>query len=113
MEHLATKFYMPRLRPGVVARPRLLQRLDEGVHFSRPLTLVSAPAGYGKTTLVAAWLQQNGHWEPPVPPYIREREDLILARFFQVTGWPKPALDIVRPILVAARADGLAPSSRL
>lgn len=91
MERLATKFYMPRLRPGAVPRPRLLQRLDEGVHHGRPLTLVSAPAGYGKTTLIAAWLQQDGHWEPPVPPsYIAwlslEEDDDEPARFFSYLG---------------------------
>jgi LuxR family maltose regulon positive regulatory protein len=52
---LATKLYIPRLRPNVVSRPRLLERLNEGLH--RNLTLISAPAGFGKTTLVSAWVQ--------------------------------------------------------
>lgn len=51
---LATKLYVPRPRDGAVARPRLLARLDEGA--ARTATLVSAPAGYGKTTLVASWV---------------------------------------------------------
>src|SRR6266852_6057069 len=51
---LATKLYIPRLRPNVVIRPRLLERLNEGLH--RKLTLISAPAGFGKTTLVSEWL---------------------------------------------------------
>ncbi len=51
---LATKLYIPRLRPNVVSRPRLLARLNEGLH--RKLTLISAPAGFGKTTLVSEWL---------------------------------------------------------
>ena len=51
---LATKFYVPKLRRGVVARPRLSERLSRGVESK--LTLVSAPAGFGKTTLLAAWL---------------------------------------------------------
>src|SRR6266567_2862486 len=51
---LATKLYIPRLRPNVVSRPRLLERLNEGLH--RKLTLISAPAGFGKTTLVSAWV---------------------------------------------------------
>src|ERR1700680_5079947 len=50
---LATKLYLPRLRPNVVSRPRLLERLNEGLH--RKLTLISAPAGFGKTTLVSEW----------------------------------------------------------
>src|SRR6266480_5199070 len=52
---LATKLYIPRLRPNVVLRPRLLERLNEGLH--RKLTLIAAPAGFGKTTLVSAWVE--------------------------------------------------------
>src|ERR1700686_2547167 len=52
---LATKLYLPRLRPNVVFRPRLLERLSAGLH--RKLTLISAPAGFGKTTLVSAWVE--------------------------------------------------------
>jgi LuxR family maltose regulon positive regulatory protein len=50
---LVTKLYVPPARPGAVARPRLVARLDAGLH--RTLTLVAAPAGSGKTTLVGAW----------------------------------------------------------
>ena len=51
---LATKLYTPPLRPKRVLRPRLLERLNEGLH--RKLTLISAPAGFGKTTLVSEWV---------------------------------------------------------
>ncbi len=51
---LATKLYLPPPRPNVVLRPRLIARLNEGLH--RKLTLISAPAGFGKTTLVSEWL---------------------------------------------------------
>ena len=51
---LETKFYAPRWRPGSVARPRLLARLNRGADVR--LTLVSAPAGFGKTALLAEWL---------------------------------------------------------
>src|SRR2546425_2754382 len=51
---LATKLYTPRFRPHVARRPRLLERLNEGLH--RKLTLIAAPAGFGKTTLVSAWV---------------------------------------------------------
>lgn len=54
MPILATKLYLPPLRPDVVSRPRLLERLNEGLH--RKLTLISAPAGFGKTTLVSSWV---------------------------------------------------------
>jgi LuxR family transcriptional regulator, maltose regulon positive regulatory protein len=52
---LATKLYLPRLQPNVVSRPRLIVRLNEGLH--RKLTLIAAPAGFGKTTLVSAWVE--------------------------------------------------------
>src|SRR5205807_1392951 len=52
---LATKLYIPRLRPKVVSRPRLIERLNEGLY--RKLTLISAPAGFGKTTLVSEWVE--------------------------------------------------------
>src|SRR5450432_368622 len=51
---LATKLHIPRPRPKVVFRPRLIERLNEGLH--RKLTLISAPAGFGKTTLVSEWV---------------------------------------------------------
>jgi LuxR family maltose regulon positive regulatory protein len=53
---LATKFHIPPLRSDGITRPRLLDRMTAGLRENRKLTLVSAPAGYGKTTLVAEWL---------------------------------------------------------
>jgi LuxR family transcriptional regulator, maltose regulon positive regulatory protein len=50
---LATKLFIPSLRPQLVQRPRLLDRVQTGL-LSK-LTLISAPAGYGKTTLLSAW----------------------------------------------------------
>ena len=52
---LATKFHIPSARPNNVSRPRLVEKLNQGLH--RPFTLISAPAGFGKTTLVAEWLE--------------------------------------------------------
>jgi LuxR family maltose regulon positive regulatory protein len=52
---LATKLFVPRPRSDLVARPRLLARLDAGLDGGR-CTLLSAPAGAGKTTLLAVWL---------------------------------------------------------
>jgi LuxR family maltose regulon positive regulatory protein len=51
---LTTKLYIPPPPPKVVPRPRLSERLNAGLH--RKLTLISAPAGFGKTTLVSAWV---------------------------------------------------------
>jgi LuxR family maltose regulon positive regulatory protein len=56
---LATKLHRPRPTSNLVARPRLTQRLDEGLRNGHCLFLVAAPAGYGKTTLVSHWLSQT------------------------------------------------------
>ena len=53
---LATKLHMPALGPDLVPRPRLTERLDGGL--GRGLVLVCAPAGYGKTVLLAGWAQR-------------------------------------------------------
>lgn len=51
---ITTKLYIPPLKPILVPRPRLIKRLNEGLN--RKLTLISASAGFGKTTLVSEWL---------------------------------------------------------
>ncbi len=56
---LATKLYIPPVRPNLVARPRLIERLNEGLYLARKLTLISAPAGFGKTTLLSTWLADS------------------------------------------------------
>lgn len=53
---LATKFYIPPVRPEIVPRPRLIAQLNSGLY--RKLTLISAPAGFGKTTLIVEWLNK-------------------------------------------------------
>ncbi len=52
---LQTKLYIPPTRPELVSRPSLIERLNAGLRAGRKLTLISAPAGYGKTTLVSEW----------------------------------------------------------
>ena len=54
MPILATKLYIPPARERLVARSRLIERLNDGLH--RKLTLISAPAGFGKTTLLSEWV---------------------------------------------------------
>jgi LuxR family maltose regulon positive regulatory protein len=53
---LTTKLYIPPVRPNLVPRPRLIERLNAGPRSGRKLTLISAPAGFGKTTLVSEWV---------------------------------------------------------
>ena len=55
---LQTKLYIPPARPELVPRPRLIGRLSAGL--GRKLTLISAPAGFGKTTLLSEWLHRRG-----------------------------------------------------
>jgi LuxR family maltose regulon positive regulatory protein len=55
---IATKLYVPRPRAQLIPRAHLTERLQQGVE--RALTLVSAPAGFGKTTLLAQWLVESG-----------------------------------------------------
>src|SRR5215470_1497033 len=52
---LVTKLAMPPVRSDLVARPRLVNQLSLGIQ--RPLTLIAAPAGFGKTTLLSTWLE--------------------------------------------------------
>ena len=53
---LRTKLYIPQPRPNLVTRPQLIERLNRSLRQGCGLTVISAPAGFGKTTLVAEWL---------------------------------------------------------
>jgi len=57
---LATKLYIPPARPGIVPRPHLIKRLNDGLTSGCKLTLLSASAGFGKTTLVSEWTADCG-----------------------------------------------------
>jgi LuxR family maltose regulon positive regulatory protein len=68
MPLLKTKLYLPPLRPGLVSRPRLVERLEEGLRAGSRLSLISAPAGFGKTTLLVEWVRRAGaHRDAPLP----------------------------------------------
>ena len=75
---LATKLHPPRPRPGFLARPRLLERLTQGA--ARELTLVCAPAGFGKTALLADWAH---HSPRPVAWLSLDEGDNDPARFWR------------------------------
>src|SRR5438067_5483117 len=61
---LATKLHIPSLNHALVPRPRLLERLNQGMQ--RKLILLSAPAGFGKTTLLCEWIHASAGREMPV-----------------------------------------------
>ena len=86
---LATKLTVPGLRADLVPRPRLAQRLDEGQ--GRGLVLACAPAGYGKTVLLAEWVRRGRH---PVAWLSLDAGDNDPARFWRHAV---AALDRVRP----------------
>ena len=86
---LATKLNVPGMRPDLVPRPRLAQRLDEG--GGRGLVLACAPAGYGKTVLLAEWVRRGRR---PVAWLSLDAADNDPARFWRHTV---AALDRVRP----------------
>ena len=70
---LATKFYVPVASGTLISRPRLTALLDESLKY--PLTLVSAPAGFGKTTLLSAWAQSLPASNPQVAWVSLDEED--------------------------------------
>jgi LuxR family transcriptional regulator, maltose regulon positive regulatory protein len=86
---LATKLHLPRPRAGVMPRPRLVEALDEGLACA--LILVCAPAGFGKTALLADWIRQGGK---PAAWLSLDAGDNDPARFWRHVA---AALDRVRP----------------
>ena len=76
---LATKLYIPPARSKVVVRLRLIEELNKSLSSGRRLTLISAPAGFGKTTLVSEWVTECGR---PVAWLSLDEEDDDPTRFF-------------------------------
>jgi LuxR family transcriptional regulator, maltose regulon positive regulatory protein len=103
---LATKLHVPAVRPDLVPRPRLAERLDESL--ARGLVLVCAPAGYGKTVLLADWVRRSEH---PAAWLSLDAGDNDPARFWRHAV---AALDRARPGVsdrMAALLGPPAPSS--
>src|SRR6266542_4864424 len=88
---LATKLHVPRPQPGFVPRPRLVEALDEGL--ARGLLLVCAPAGFGKTSLLADWARRG---QRPVAWLSLDTGDNDPARFWRHVV---AALDRARPVI--------------
>ena len=78
---LTTKLFVPPVRKELVPRPRLTERLHAGLRAARKLTLISAPAGYGKTTLVSAWLSATPVSRPFIAWLSLDANDNDPARF--------------------------------
>ena len=86
---LATKLHIPRPRPGFLSRPRLLGLVGDGA--TRELTLVCAPAGFGKTTLLGDWARRSRR---PVAWLSLDQGDNDPARFWRYVA---AALDQAQP----------------
>lgn len=95
---LRTKLSPPAPTPGIVSRPALLARLDEGL--ARKLVLLSAPAGFGKTTLLADWVAARGD-RVKVAWLSLDPGDSDPARFWRyvVTGCQSFDADLARSVL--------------
>jgi LuxR family maltose regulon positive regulatory protein len=91
---LSTKLFVPPPRPTLVPRPRLLDRLSQGLTL--PLTLISAPAGFGKTTLVGEWRASDAGRDYPLACLSLETDDndptRFLTYFVAALGTLKPDL---------------------
>ena len=110
---LETKLYIPRVRRGLVTRPRLSERLSR--RGESKLTLVSAPAGFGKTTLVAEWLAATPLLERRAAWLSLDPSDNRAASFWPYviaalqTVVPERRRDCDLPAGVAPNADHISP----
>ena len=103
---LKTKISIPLFPPEFVRRPRLTERIAQGVKGA--LTLLSAPAGFGKTNLLAEWATQIA--QPSIAWLTLDREDNDVARFFR---YLTSALQEIAPGLGEEALDFTAQSSKL
>ena len=109
---LATKLYIPPPRPKVVLRPRLIERLNEGLSAGRKLTLISASAGFGKTTLVSEWV---AGCERPVAWLSLDEGDNDPARFltYLVAALQTIAANIGEGVLAALQSPQPPPTESI
>jgi LuxR family transcriptional regulator, maltose regulon positive regulatory protein len=89
---LHTKVSLPSARAEVVSRPRLIAQFNTG--RTRPLTLICAPAGFGKTTLVSEWHHSNDGHDVPLAWLSLDEDDNDLIRFL---SYILAALDVAIP----------------
>jgi LuxR family maltose regulon positive regulatory protein len=96
---LITKLYIPPVRPQVVARPRLVERLNNGRHGK--MTLIAAPAGFGKTTVLSEWIAA---YAQPVAWFSLDEGDSDPSRFLL---YVVAALQTIVPSLGVGSASAL------
>lgn len=91
---LNTKLFIPRSRPDLIPRVRLTGLLQAGAW--RALTLVSAPAGFGKTTLVSDWVRESG-WKAAWVSNEIKTPQLVAPQHRDRRGLPSPGCDYPPP----------------
>ncbi len=102
---LDPKFRIPTAPPDLVVRRRLLDLVERGAH--RPLTVVSAPAGYGKTVLVASWVARVGPTATVVPMTMDDQDENPVGFWASaVEGLRRSGVD-VSGLRVTAASDGV------
>jgi LuxR family maltose regulon positive regulatory protein len=107
---LQTKLHIPPVRPGLVSRPRLIERLNSGLN--RKLTLISAPAGFGKTTLVSEWVHRIGAQRDAVQvawlSLDEDESDLVRFLAYLIAALQTIEADMARGVLSALQSPGAA-----
>ncbi|MBA4384430.1 MAG: LuxR family transcriptional regulator, partial [Anaerolinea sp.] len=104
---LTTKLFLPSSRPNLVSRPRLIDLLNQGSSVLRRLILVSAPAGFGKTTLVSEWIATC---KEPVAWLSLDEGDNDQVRFLV---YLINALQTIKPKIAKRLLDSMDPSQNL
>ncbi len=101
---LQTKLNIPHSQPNLISRPRLIKHLEGGL--SRKLTLVSSPAGFGKTTLLSEWIHKCGR---PAAWISLDQADNDPSRFLKyfITALQKNEAEIGEGILNALQSSQL------
>lgn len=109
---IATKFFPPPAPVRRVKRPHLVGRIEEGVRHQHPLILISAPAGYGKSALVAEWREST---QRKITWLSLDESDNEPLRFFLylVTALQQAAQSIGTELIALLKANQLPPSETL
>jgi LuxR family maltose regulon positive regulatory protein len=109
---LATKLYIPPPRQGTVPRPRLIERLNEGLYSGCMLTLISASAGFGKTTLISEWIAGCGR---PAAWLSLDEGDNDLSRFlaYLVVALQTISKDVGQGVLAVLQSPQLPPTESI
>ena len=106
---LATKLHRPSTPATWIQRPHLVQKLNEGLHLNRQITLVSAPAGFGKTTCISEWINAI---DVPVTWLSLDMGDDDPGRFFTyfISALQKVNRDLGQEVEAVLRAGQVPPS---